>query len=96
MNGQIANDQITASDSFKNWVPHEARLRNNMAWGANNTQGHWLQVVLNNIKKVTGILTQGKNLAWVTHYQIETSADITAWNYITYESGTPKVLYYSF
>ncbi|MBN3318452.1 FA5V protein, partial [Atractosteus spatula] len=66
--GDIPNDMITASSVYSNWLkgtwqPSFARLNNQgnvNAWRAkSNNVFQWLQVELKEIKKITGIITQG-------------------------------------
>ena len=63
-----------------------------MAWSTTILDTfQWLQIILNEVKQVSGILTQGKTDAWITYYEIETSEDNDMWEYIAAADGTHKV-----
>ncbi|XP_018584646.2 coagulation factor V [Scleropages formosus] len=102
----IKDSQITASSSASNWLhglwhPWLARLNNQgavNAWQAKyNDMQQWLQVELKDVKKITGIVTQGaKSMGkemYVMSYIIQYSDDGKIWK--TYnednEYGHPKV-----
>ncbi|KAL4608796.1 coagulation factor V [Arapaima gigas] len=102
----IEDRQITASSSASNWLygvwhPWFARLNNQKvinAWQAkNNNMPQWLQVELKNVKKITGIITQGAKYLgkemYVMTYMIQYSNDGKMFK--TYnedgEYGHPKV-----
>uniref|UniRef100_A0A8C1N2A8 ferroxidase n=1 Tax=Cyprinus carpio TaxID=7962 RepID=A0A8C1N2A8_CYPCA len=90
--GLIKDAQITASSVASNWYsgqwhPWYARL-NKLgtvnAWQAkNNDMQPWIQVELKDIKKITGIITQGAksfgNEMFVTAYTLEYSEDSKRW-----------------
>ncbi|XP_061082766.1 coagulation factor V [Conger conger] len=91
-NGRISDAQITASSVATSWLsgawqPWLARLNklgNVNAWQAKtNDMQQWLQVELKEVKKITGIVTQGaKSLMtemYVTEYTIEYSKDGRTW-----------------
>uniref|UniRef100_A0A8C2BPP6 ferroxidase n=1 Tax=Cyprinus carpio TaxID=7962 RepID=A0A8C2BPP6_CYPCA len=94
--GLIKDAQITASSVASNWYsgqwhPWYARL-NKLgtvnAWQAKNNDMHpWIQVELKDIKKITGIITQGAksfgNEMFVTAYTLEYSEDSKRWTKYT-------------
>uniref|UniRef100_A0A8C1HZ00 Coagulation factor V n=1 Tax=Cyprinus carpio carpio TaxID=630221 RepID=A0A8C1HZ00_CYPCA len=92
--GLIKDAQITASSVASNWYsgqwhPWYARL-NKLgtvnAW-QNNDMQPWIQVELKDIKKITGIITQGAksfgNEMFVTAYTLEYSEDSKRWTKYT-------------
>uniref|UniRef100_A0A3B3RPT7 ferroxidase n=1 Tax=Paramormyrops kingsleyae TaxID=1676925 RepID=A0A3B3RPT7_9TELE len=104
--GRIGNDQITASSAASSrihgpWHPWFGRLNAQgaiNAWQAkDNDMDHWLQVELRDIKKITGIVTQGAKSLWtemyVMAYTIQYSNDGKTW--ITYtdeeQMSNPKI-----
>lgn len=91
-NGNIRDYQITASSVASNWYsslwqPWLARLDKQgsiNAWQAkSNDMQPWLQIELNDVKKITGIVTQGaksmKTEMFVTTYVLEYSDDGKKW-----------------
>ncbi|KAL0985594.1 hypothetical protein UPYG_G00159150 [Umbra pygmaea] len=91
-NRQIEDYRITASSTASSWLsgPWKASLaRLNLrgtvnAWQANNNNlNQWLQVELKQVKKITGIITQGaKALSkemYVISYRLEYSDDGQHW-----------------
>ncbi|KAB5577055.1 hypothetical protein PHYPO_G00205580 [Pangasianodon hypophthalmus] len=91
--GLISDHQITASSVASNWYssmwqPWLARLDKQgslNAWQAKSNDMHpWLQIELKDVKKITGIVTQGaKSLnteMFVTTYVLEYSDDGKKWN----------------
>lgn len=97
MEGRLIEDKrITASSTATSWYsgpwkPSLARLNKQgtiNAWQAKyNDMNQWLQVELPQIKKITGIVTQGaKSLGremYVISYTLEYSNDGTHWNKYT-------------
>ncbi|XP_043105316.1 coagulation factor V [Puntigrus tetrazona] len=94
--GLIKDAQITASSVASSWYsgqwhPWYARLNKYgtvNAWQAkNNDLQPWIQVELKDIKKITGIITQGAkslgNEMFVTSYSLEYSEDGTRWTKYT-------------
>uniref|UniRef100_A0A672TD46 ferroxidase n=1 Tax=Sinocyclocheilus grahami TaxID=75366 RepID=A0A672TD46_SINGR len=90
--GLIKDAQITASSVASSWYsgqwhPWYARLNKygtTNAWQAkNNDMQPWIQVELKDIKKITGIITQGAkslgNEMFVTAYSLEYSEDGKRW-----------------
>ncbi|MCJ8732523.1 hypothetical protein PDJAM_G00212510 [Pangasius djambal] len=90
--GLISDQQITASSTATNWyssmwLPWFARLDKQgslNAWQAKSNDIHpWLQIELKDVKKITGIVTQGaKSLnteMFVTTYVLEYSDDGKKW-----------------
>ncbi|TRY59321.1 hypothetical protein DNTS_033554 [Danionella cerebrum] len=95
-NGVIEDSQITASSVASSWYsgewhPWYARLNKQgttNAWQAkNNDIQPWIQVELKEIKKITGIVTQGakalRNEMFVTEYILEYSNDGKRWTKYT-------------
>ncbi|XP_067300231.1 coagulation factor V [Pseudorasbora parva] len=94
--GLIEDTQITASSVASSWYsgqwhPWYARLNKQgtvNAWQAkNNDIQPWIQVELKEIKKITGIITQGAkslgNEMFVTAYTLEYSEDGKRWTKYT-------------
>ncbi|KAM9804466.1 coagulation factor V [Neosynchiropus ocellatus] len=102
---RIEDHRITASSTASNWnweswKPSLARLNKKgtvNAWQARyNDQNQWLQVELPEIKKITGIITQGaKSLMkemYVISYTLQYSNDGLHWSHYTDDDGNlPKV-----
>ncbi|CAL8266681.1 unnamed protein product [Lota lota] len=95
-NGLIEDHQITASSTATSWMagpwkPSLARLnlRGTVnAWQAKNVDmNQWLQIELTQVKKITGIITQGaKSLGkemYVISYALEYSDDGVHWTQYT-------------
>uniref|UniRef100_A0A8C5N8D4 ferroxidase n=1 Tax=Gouania willdenowi TaxID=441366 RepID=A0A8C5N8D4_GOUWI len=91
--GQIEDRRITASSTFTNWYsrswkPSLARLNKQgtiNAWQAKyNDMNQWLQVELPQVKKITGIITQGaKSLGsemYVVSYILQYSDNGVQWS----------------
>ncbi|KAL2081363.1 hypothetical protein ACEWY4_023216 [Coilia grayii] len=94
--GDIRDQKITASSTASNWYVGTweawlARLDKQgtvNAWQAkHNDMNQWLQVELQDVKKITGIITQGaKSLGtkmYVTAYHLEYSKDGIMWTKYT-------------
>ena len=81
-NGDILDQKITASSFFNiNMAPSQARLNQNIAWGAlTNIEGEWLQVELN-FPTITGVILQGRSdrPQWVKQYRVTYSIDGLSW-----------------
>ncbi|XP_070618121.1 lactadherin isoform X1 [Erythrolamprus reginae] len=92
----ISDRQIKASSVYKTWGiskmtwhPHYARLDNtgkSNAWTAlTKKEGEWLQVDLQKLKKVTGIITQGArdfgHIQYVAAYKVAYSNDGKTWTF---------------
>ncbi|CAJ0916636.1 unnamed protein product [Ranitomeya imitator] len=93
-NGAIPDSQITASSvlewtdhagQINIWKPERARLKKlGPAWAASfNDEHQWLQIDLNKLTKVSGIITTGSTMSaynyYVTSYRIEHSEDGLKW-----------------
>ncbi|XP_071945195.1 lactadherin-like [Antedon mediterranea] len=64
------------------------------AWAAKtNDLNQWIQVDLNEVKVVTGVITQGRNnySQWVKSYEVLYGMDSSNWQIIVITVGTPKV-----
>ncbi|CAL8321322.1 unnamed protein product [Merluccius merluccius] len=94
--GTINDHQITASSTASSWFagpwkPSLARLNLQgavNAWQAmHENMNQWLQIELTQVKKITGIITQGaKSLGtemYVTSYSLQYSDDGTHWTQYT-------------
>ncbi|KAM8857385.1 coagulation factor V isoform 2-T2 [Synchiropus picturatus] len=102
---RIEDHRITASSTasswnWETWKPSLARLNKKgtvNAWQARyNDQNQWLQVELPEIKKITGIITQGaKSLMkemYVISYTLQYSNDGLHWSHYTDEDeNLPKI-----
>ncbi|KAJ7386460.1 metalloendopeptidase [Desmophyllum pertusum] len=88
-NGDIKDDQITASSSRPGDLPHYGRLGNKKYWcAAKKSKEEYLQVDLGQIKTVSKILIQGRGTwyNWVTGFFLQYSDDGQRWTGYT-ESG---------
>ena len=98
-NGDIKNDQITAS-SFYQWEggrePWKGRLNSDSYWRTSvyNPTDPWIQVDLLQSTVVTGITTQGSGTnqlyGWIIDVQIQYGDSVDTLMYII-ETGQPKV-----
>ena len=50
-----------------------------------------LQVILNDVYLVSGIISQGTVDGWVTEFTVEYSEDDVIWRFITDSEGWPQV-----
>ncbi|CAL8252196.1 unnamed protein product [Merluccius merluccius] len=104
--GSVASVQISSSNQaqytgwYSSWVPHKARLNNQgfgCAWLSKyNDQHQWLQIDLQEVAVVSGVLTQGRCDAdeWVTKYSVQyRSVDTLNWIYYKDQSGNNRVFY---
>nr|XP_057938857.1 coagulation factor V isoform X2 [Doryrhamphus excisus] len=105
-NGLIEDHRITASSTASNWylgswVPSYARLNKQgtvNAWQAKyKDMKQWLQVELPEVKKITGIITQGaKSLGkemFVTFYSLQYSDDGIHWNDYNEDEDRPQKIF---
>ncbi|MGH0143764.1 UNVERIFIED_CONTAM: hypothetical protein FKN15_054609 [Acipenser sinensis] len=105
-NGEIKNDQITASSSKNSWFggtwePRLARLGNGgsvNAWQAKaNNIYQWLQVELQEKKKITGIVTQGAksmtNEMYVKTFSIQYSNNGNNWTPYREDEDSPDKIF---
>ncbi|KAG9486121.1 hypothetical protein GDO78_008936 [Eleutherodactylus coqui] len=93
VNEAIPDSQISASSVWEEmvhgeiniWKPERARLKKpGLPWAAFfNNEHQWLQIDLNKLTKVTGIITTGSTMsaynAYITSYKIEFSDDGLKW-----------------
>ena len=87
--GSIPDNRITASTEWtKNHGPSNARLNRPKtppttgSWSAKrNDLNQWIQVDLSNLKRVSGVATQGRNAypQWVTNFTVQYSANGETW-----------------
>ena len=99
----ILDSQITASSVFPGSSGSEqwrARLGHNSAWTPARgilwdtdpyPQVQWIQVALNMLHKVVGVITQGYMDAWTTYFKVSFSEDDTL-RYINETDGQPTVI----
>ena len=54
-------------------LPHYARLNHGTCWVPDSlTDGTpWLQVTLKQQQYITGVMTQGKDISWITQFKVE-------------------------
>jgi len=81
-NGDIKDNQITASSSRPADLPHYGRLNNNKFWCAGKkNKNEYLQVDLGQVKTVNKILVQGRGnwYDWVTGFHLYYSDDGQRW-----------------
>ncbi|XP_033105774.1 uncharacterized protein LOC117108037 [Anneissia japonica] len=96
----IPSDNIQASSEFN--AQHGARrARLNIvpdsdgigSWAARgNNRDQWIQADLSEVKRVTGVVTQGRNGnydQWVKSYEVLYGMDGTNWETIMFTSGIP-------
>ena len=95
-NGEIKDDQITASTYFKNYEPYEGRLKakGGRAWHAMYTRYiEYLQIDFRREVNITAVATQGQSTSasYVTAYKLSMSDDGETWSEYR-ENEKPKVL----
>ncbi|ROL43606.1 EGF-like repeat and discoidin I-like domain-containing protein 3 [Anabarilius grahami] len=93
----ISDTQLTASSTFRTWgidaftwYPHYARLdkqgKTNAWAAANNSRSEWLQLDLENPKRITGIITQGAKdfgvVQFVSAFKLAYSDDGQTWSIV--------------
>uniref|UniRef100_A0A8C4ZDC2 F5/8 type C domain-containing protein n=1 Tax=Gadus morhua TaxID=8049 RepID=A0A8C4ZDC2_GADMO len=104
--GWVAPSQISCSNQaqyagwYLAWLPHRARLNNQgfgCAWLSKyNDPRQWLQLDLQQVGVVSGVLTQGRCDAdeWVTKYSLQhRTTDSARWVYYKDQSGNNRVFY---
>ena len=86
-NGQIKDDQITASSHFKKYEPYEGRLnaKGGLGWHAMyTTSKEYLQIDFRGQVNITAVATQGVGQStepnYVTEYKLNMSDDGITWN----------------
>ena len=94
---RIPDRSITASSEWDHYHgPHNARLNHQSAppvtgsWSAGtNDLNQWIQADLGELKKVSGVLTQGRNglPAWVTKFIVQYSDNSEIWSNIEDVNG---------
>ncbi|XP_019636532.1 PREDICTED: uncharacterized protein LOC109479099, partial [Branchiostoma belcheri] len=99
--GAIPDDNITGPGDWHHHMlqPYFGRLKGSAGWGGwmGRMVGHWLQVDLGAIKRVTGTVTQGalspinSYYSWVTSYKLVYSGDKTFWTTYANSDGSDKV-----
>uniref|UniRef100_H2UIU2 ferroxidase n=1 Tax=Takifugu rubripes TaxID=31033 RepID=H2UIU2_TAKRU len=104
--GLIEDHQITASSTASKWYsgtwrPFLGRLNKEgtiNAWQAKyNDMDQWLQVELTQVKKITGIVTQGAKFLgaemFVTSFSLQYSHDGINWHPYTDDDGVPAKIF---
>uniref|UniRef100_A0A672HY39 Retinoschisin 1a n=1 Tax=Salarias fasciatus TaxID=181472 RepID=A0A672HY39_SALFA len=104
--GAVTSDQISCSNQdqysgwYSSWIPNKARLNNQgfgCAWLSKfNDQYQWLQIDLQEVGVVSGILTQGRCDAdeWITKYSIQyRTVESLNWVYYKDQTGNNRVFY---
>ena len=96
--GRIPDYRITASSEYDHENgPRNARLNHKEDWpirGAwtakTNDPNQWIQVDLGDLKRVSGVVTQGRNgqyQRWVTKFFVQYSENGETWNNVTDVNG---------
>ncbi|XP_037626268.1 retinoschisin-like [Sebastes umbrosus] len=104
--GSVSSDQISCSNQdqyagwYSSWVPTKARLNNQgfgCAWLSKfNDQHQWIQIDLQQVAVVSGILSQGRCDAdeWITKYSIQyRTVETLNWIYYKDQTGNNRVFY---
>ncbi|XP_035509881.1 retinoschisin-like [Morone saxatilis] len=104
--GSVTSDQISASNQdeytgwYSSWMPSKARLNNQgfgCAWLSKfNDQYQWIQIDLEEVGVVSGILTQGRCDAdeWITKYSVQyRTLETLNWVYYKDQTGNNRVFY---
>ncbi|CAG02631.1 unnamed protein product, partial [Tetraodon nigroviridis] len=105
-NGIIEDHQITASSTASSWFsgpwrPSLGRLNRAgtvNAWRAEfDDMNQWLQIELRQVKKITGIVTQGaksmRKEMFVTSFALQYSDNGKYWNHYTDDEGIPAKIF---
>ncbi|KAG7228873.1 hypothetical protein INR49_008651, partial [Caranx melampygus] len=103
--GSVSSDQISCSNQdqysgwYSSWIPNKARLNNQgfgCAWLSKfNDQYQWIQIDLQEVGVVSGILTQGRCDAdeWITKYSIQyRTVETLNWIYYKDQTGNNRNL----
>uniref|UniRef100_A0AAY5KKJ9 F5/8 type C domain-containing protein n=1 Tax=Esox lucius TaxID=8010 RepID=A0AAY5KKJ9_ESOLU len=104
--GSVTSDQISCSNQeeytgwYSSWTPNRARLNNQgfgCAWLSKfQDNNQWIQIDLQEVGVVSGILTQGRCDAdeWLTKYSIQYRSDQNLnWVYYKDQTGNNRVFY---
>ncbi|XP_007550834.1 retinoschisin [Poecilia formosa] len=104
--GSVSSDQISCSSQdqytgwYSSWTPSKARLNNQgfgCAWLSKfNDQHQWIQIDLQEVGVVSGILSQGRCDAdeWITKYSIQyRTVETLNWIYYKDQTGNNRVFY---
>ncbi|XP_072037527.1 lactadherin-like [Amphiura filiformis] len=91
----IPDSQITATDyAFSSWRPSYARLHHNTAWSSHRPDvPQHIQIDLNQQQYVTGVVTQGKDDAWVENYRVEYTSIGGNWKFVSDTTGGPPKVF---
>ncbi|XP_061681128.1 retinoschisin-like [Syngnathoides biaculeatus] len=104
--GSVTSEQISCSHQdqysswYSSWVPNKARLNNQgfgCAWLSKYNDLHqWLQIDLQEVGVVSGILTQGRcdTDEWITKYSVQyRTVETLNWVYYKDQTGNNRVFY---
>uniref|UniRef100_A0A3B3VPA9 Retinoschisin 1 n=1 Tax=Poecilia latipinna TaxID=48699 RepID=A0A3B3VPA9_9TELE len=104
--GSVSSNQISCSSQdqytgwYSSWTPSKARLNNQgfgCAWLSKfNDQHQWIQIDLQEVGVVSGILSQGRCDAdeWITKYSIQyRTVETLNWIYYKDQTGNNRVFY---
>ncbi|XP_022252614.1 hemocytin-like [Limulus polyphemus] len=96
MEKDYISDQEVSVSSFRSpsTLGNKARLNGNSAWSAGYlSTDEWIQVDLQELQDVTGVITQGNPLQpeWVTAYKVFYSKDSVAFSVLKSPDGSEKV-----
>ncbi|XP_077422497.1 C-type mannose receptor 2-like isoform X2 [Vanacampus margaritifer] len=79
-NRSIADWQFKASSSMSAFTPEKARLNGKSCWKpSEDANGSWIQVELDDMRKVTGIVTEGCSEYWGFKLEMKLSVDGRTW-----------------
>ncbi|XP_077441704.1 macrophage mannose receptor 1-like [Vanacampus margaritifer] len=79
-NRSIADWQFKASSSMSAFTPEKARLNGKSCWKpSQDANGSWIQVELDDMRKVTGIVTEGCSKYWGFKLEMKLSVDGRTW-----------------
>ncbi|XP_068596525.1 coagulation factor VIII [Brachionichthys hirsutus] len=103
--GLIPDPSISASSFYSSlllsWTPALARLHQEgraNAWRPKNNNPHeWLQVDLEKVKRITGVVTQGARSLWtqmmVTEFSVTVSHDGNSWSSVLEENSQSEKIF---
>ncbi|XP_038060581.1 lactadherin-like [Patiria miniata] len=87
--GSIPSSSITDLRHLVSWQTTKARLDGRRCWGFYLHNGYsWIQVDLGAMYSVSGLITKGHGVHWVTEYQVSYSFDGDNWSNVTEAGGT--------
>ncbi|XP_033112632.1 lactadherin-like [Anneissia japonica] len=89
--GTIPSDKLIASSAYKKYTAQHGRLNSTSGWIPEYlNQNQWIQVDLDDVKSVIGLVTQGLSDGplWVTSYKAIWHNNDTTFHVILNENGT--------